>query len=248
MYNTLHCLALRTIRHDDRTSILSAWSAERGRVGIVMPAGSGREAQRRRALTMPLAMFEGVVVSKPGRELIQLRDIRPTSVTASVRSHPVKTALALFLSDVLDSSLRTSPPDEQLTAFLFGAVNALDATTDQNALANYHLWFLRALATLTGIAPDFGSWREGSVFDMTEGVFRHTPPTHGRYLLPEDARGVHLLGRLSLDNIRRVRLNRDQRRRILDGILDYFALHGALSGSGARSLDILKSLFQANEC
>lgn len=243
MYSTLHCLALRTIRHDDRTSILSAWSAERGRVGIALPAGSGREAQRRRALTMPLALFEGVEVSKPGRELIQLRDIRPTAVTASVRSHPVKTALALFLSDVLDSVLRTSEPDEQLSAFLFGAVRALDATSDANALANFHLWFLRALATLTGIAPDFGSWREGAVFDMTEGLFRPTPPTHGRYLLPDEARGARLLGRLSLDNIRRIRLNRDQRRLMLDGILDYFALHGALSGSGSRSLDILKSLF-----
>ena len=65
MYESLHCLALRTVRHDDRTSILSAWTAECGRVGISMPAGTGREAQRRRALTMPLAIFEGVVVSRP---------------------------------------------------------------------------------------------------------------------------------------------------------------------------------------
>ena len=243
MYSTLHCVALRTIRHDDRTSILSAWSAERGRVAVAMPAGSGREAQRRRALTMPLSLFEAVDVTRSGRELLQLRDIRPAAVTSSLRAHPVKTALALFIADVLDSVLRTSAPDGRLSDFLFGAVRALDATSDANALANFHLWFLRALATLTGIAPDFGSWSPGAVFDMAEGLFRSTPPVHGRYLLPADALGVRLLGRLTLDNIRRVRLNRDTRRRLLDGTLDYFALHGALSGSGARSLDILKSLF-----
>lgn len=242
MYEPIHCLALRTVRHDDRTSILSAWSAERGRVGISMPAGSGREAQRRRALTMPLALFEGVAVCRPGRELVQVRDLRPSAVTSSVHSHPVKTALALFLADVLDCVLRASEPDAQLSAFLFGSVRALDAIGG-NALANFHLWFLRALSTLTGIAPDFGSWRPGAVFDMSEGVFRTTPPTHGRYLPPDEARAVRMLGRLTLENIGRVRLNRNDRRELLDGILDYFAMHGALSGPATRSLDILKSLF-----
>lgn len=131
MYESIRGLALRTIRHDDRTSILSAWTAERGRVAISMPAGNGREARRRRALTMPLALFEGVAVSRPGRELLQLRDMRPTDVTASLHSHPVKTAMALFLADVLDSVLRSAAPDGRYSEFLFGAVRALDAAQFQ---------------------------------------------------------------------------------------------------------------------
>ncbi|MBJ2184718.1 MAG: DNA repair protein RecO C-terminal domain-containing protein [Muribaculaceae bacterium] len=243
MYESLHCLALRTVRHDDRTSILSAWTAECGRVGISMPAGTGREAQRRRALTMPLAIFEGVVVSRPGRDLVRLRDLRPVAVTSSLHSHPVKTAMALFLADVADGVLRASEPDARLSDFLFGAVRALDALTDTNAVANFHLWFLRALATMTGIAPDFGSWRPGAVFDMTEGVFRVSPPVRGRYLMPDEARAVCLLGRLTLNNIARVRLSRSDRRLMLDGILDYYAMHGAVAASATRSLDILKTLF-----
>ena len=243
MYESIRGLALRTIRHDDRTSILSAWTAERGRVAISMPAGNGREARRRRALTMPLALFEGVAVSRPGRELLQLRDMRPTDVTASLHSHPVKTAMALFLADVLDSVLRSAAPDGRYSEVLFGAVRALDAVDNPHALANFHLWFLRALATMTGIAPDFGSWRPGAVFDMTEGVFRASAPLRGRWLAPDEACAVRMLGRLTLNNIGRVRLSRSDRRLLLDGILDYYALHGALSGSASRSLEILKTLF-----
>lgn len=243
MYESLHCLALRTVRHDDRTSILTVWSAERGRVAVSMPAGAGREAQRRRALTMPLALVEGIVVGRPGREVVRLRDLRPMAVTASLHSHPVKTALALFLADVLEGVLRTTGPDEHLSEFLFGSVRALDAMTSGHGVANFHLWFLRALATLTGIAPDFGSWRPGAVFDMAEGVFRATPPLHGRFLDPGRARAVHALGRFTLDNIARVRLDRTTRREMLDGILEYFAMHGALTGSATRSLDILKTIF-----
>lgn len=243
MYEELHCIALRTVRHSDRQSILTAWSRERGRVGIVMPADNGREARRRRALTMPLALFEGSDASRPGRELVQLRDLRPSAVTSSLHTHPVKGALAMFLAEVLDSALRTAQPDARLWAFLEASVQALDALRTATAVANYHLWFLRALAVMTGIAPDFGSWRPGCVFDMNEGIFRSTAPLHGHYLPPESAAAVRLLGRLTPENIGRLRISRADRARMLDGILDYYALHGALASASVRSLDVLRSLF-----
>ena len=243
MYESLHCVALRTIKHDDRTSVLTAWSAERGRVGIVMPAGAGREARRRRALTMPLALFEGVCVSRPGRDLVQLRDVRPSAVTSSVHSHPVKAATALFLADVLEGVLRASEPDEHLTRFLQAGVEALHAISAPTALANFHLWFLRVLAALTGIEPDYGSWTPGAVFDMSEGVFRPTPPLHGRWLAPDDALAVRTLGRLTLRSMGHVRLGREQRGRMQEGILDYYTLHGLPAASAARSLEILRTLF-----
>ncbi|MDE6497955.1 MAG: DNA repair protein RecO [Muribaculaceae bacterium] len=243
MYETLHCLSLRLVRHDDSSSILTAWSAERGRVAVSIPAGAGREAQRRRALATPLSLVEGVVVSRPGREVLRLRDMRPWVVTSSVRAHPVKAAVALFVADVLDGALRTATADEHLSRFLFDAVRLLDGLTRPTAVANFHLWFLRALATFTGIAPDYGTWRPGRIFDMSEAVFRATPPLHGRYLEPEQAAAVHMIGRLTPANMGRVRLNRDTRRRLLEGILEYYALHGALPGGASRSLEVLRTLF-----
>lgn len=243
MYEQLHCIALRTVRHSDRQSILTAWSRERGRVAIAMPADNGREARRRRALTMPLSLFEGMDASRPGREIVQLRELRPTAVAASLHQHPVKSTVAMFLAEVLDNVLRMAQPDTSLWDFLEGSVRALDTLQAPGAVANFHLWFLRALATLTGVAPDFGSWRHGSVFDMREGLFRITPPLHGRYLQADEALAVRLLGRLTPTNIARVHIPREARARMLDGILEYYALHGALSSASMRSLDVLRSLF-----
>ena len=60
MYQQLRCVALRTIKYDDRRSIVSAWSEQLGRVSFIVPDGASREARRRRALLMPLSLFEGV--------------------------------------------------------------------------------------------------------------------------------------------------------------------------------------------
>ena len=58
MLRELHCIALRTIKYNERHSILSAYSLEVGRVSFLVPAGAGMEATRRRALFLPLGAVE----------------------------------------------------------------------------------------------------------------------------------------------------------------------------------------------
>ena len=57
MDTTLRCIALRTTKHSDRHSIVTAWSEQLGRVGLLVSAGNGREDRRRRALMMPLSLI-----------------------------------------------------------------------------------------------------------------------------------------------------------------------------------------------
>ena len=69
MLRSLHCVALRTIKYNEKHSILSAYSLELGRVSFLLPAGSGREAARRRALMMPLGTFECVADIRHGQDI-----------------------------------------------------------------------------------------------------------------------------------------------------------------------------------
>ena len=103
MVETLHCISLRTIKYNDRNTILSAWTTEHGRMTFVMPEGAGREAVRRRAMTMPLGVFEGECDLRPGREIHSLRDMRADTAISSTGLHasPTKAMLSIFLADVL---------------------------------------------------------------------------------------------------------------------------------------------------
>lgn len=66
---TLTCIALRTVKYSDRASILSVYTAQRGRMSLAVPAGKGKSAARFRALTMPMAVFECQADVRPGREI-----------------------------------------------------------------------------------------------------------------------------------------------------------------------------------
>ena len=73
----MHIIALRTIKHNERSSILTAFSLEAGRVAFALPAGGGREAIRRRALLMPLSAVECVADTRRGTDILLMHGPRP---------------------------------------------------------------------------------------------------------------------------------------------------------------------------
>ncbi len=241
MYEKVRGVALRTIKYNERNSILLAWTAELGRVSLLMPAGSGVESRRRRALSMPLSLFDGQVDVRPGRDIFTIRDMRAAVVTPSLSSHPIKTALAMFLAEVLLGVLNENgQSDLPMWQLISESVVELDMADDEQ-LANFHLLFLYRLGVLLGIEPDISTWQEGRVFDLVDGIFRTGAPVHGKYIESTEAQAIIALSRLTYRTLSLLRLTHSQRTRLLDGILQYYSLHHA-SLANLRSLEIVRAL------
>ena len=241
MKRTLNIIALRTIRHSERHDILTAYSREAGRVAFAITAGSGREASRRRALLMPLGLLECVADMKPGREIHTMRDPRALRPLHGLRMHPVKSAVAMFIAEVLAVILREGPADEGMFDYVARSVVALDVM-EGAGVANFHICFMVGLSRVLGIEPDTADYQEGMVFDMAGGHFRLTPPLHSHYLDAARSRMVVELLRMNLTNLHLYKMNRMQRNEMLDTILEYFSLHYTALSS-LRSLDVVRDLF-----
>lgn len=236
---TLTFIALRTVKYNDRNSILSGYSREEGPVSLLVPAGTGREAVRVRALTTPLSVVECEATRRPGRDLYRLSSPRACLVTPNLLTDPARCMTAQFLAEVLSVVLREGQAEERLFDFLTDSITVLDTAPHP---ANFHLAFLVGLAAIIGIAPDVTGYRPGSVFDMKEGVFRLTHPLHRHFLSGEDSEAMFKISRISYSNMEHFRLTRDERNRALDTILDYYTMHYAPLGN-LQSLSILRSLF-----
>jgi DNA repair protein RecO (recombination protein O) len=241
MYQKVSGVALRTIKYSDKNSILLAWTAELGRVSLLMPAGAGAESRRRRALSMPLSLFEAQVDVRPGRDIMTMRDMRAAAVTPSLSAHPVKITLAMFLAEVLSAVLNENgQADPVMWQFISESVIDLDVADDEH-LANFHLLFLYRLGVLLGIEPDVSTWQPGRVFDLVDGIFRVGAPLHGKYIESTEAQAIIALSRLTPRTASLLKLTHSQRTRLLDGILQYYSLHHAQLGN-LRSLDIVRTL------
>ena len=240
MFQTLHAVALRTVKYNDRSSILTAWSAELGRVALLMPAGSGAESRRRRALTMPMSLFEGVVDARPGRDVMPVSDVKGVLKGSDIAANPVRATVAMFLAEVLTVITREGGPDAALWRFLEESVSTLGRLSGV-ALANFHLVFLTRLASVMGLEPDMSTWSKGKWLDLVDGVFRRTQPMHDHVLEPAEARLARLM--LSLTDYRHLGVlpvTRDTRRLALDVILRYYTLHHS-SLDGLHSLPVVRA-------
>ena len=237
----MEIIALRTTRYSDNSAILGAYSREGGRMSFVIPAGNGREATRRRALLMPLGLVECVADMRPGRTIHGMRDPRAIVPLSSVRTNPLKNAMASFLAEFLGLVLREGQADEGLWGYVRGAIEALEALPG-NRIANFHICFLLRLCRFIGIEPDWESWEKGKVFDMLDAVFRYLAPMHRHYLTPGDSEAGYMMSRMTFANMHRFKLNRNQRHQILGEVMRYYSLHYAGMG-GLKSLDVLASLF-----
>lgn len=225
MNMNLHCLALRHVAVSDSRSLLSAWSRELGRITLAFPSATSREGRRRRALTPPMALFEGVAEVRPGREVLAMRDLSPVagSVATSMPS-PARAATAAVLAEMLDLLLRRSEADIPLDDYLHSGALAL-AVASGDTLAAFAPVFLFHLTRHMGICPDMDSYTPGRVFDMREGRFRASMPLHDDYV---DAGASALLaalaeavpGQAALPGV-----DRFGRRRALELMVRYFSVH-----------------------
>ncbi|MCM1020595.1 MAG: DNA repair protein RecO [Muribaculum sp.] len=236
----IHGIALRTVRYNERNDILSLYTAELGRMSVLVSAGTSAATRRRRALTMPLSLIECVVRNRPGRELSPIRDLRPTLPLPMLHSDPVRISIAMFMAEILWHVLPEGDADKGLWRFLADAIAFLDAT--HNSIANIHLAMLMGMSHFLGIAPDSSTYRPGRVFDMAGGRFLDSPPiAHNHWLEASDAEALNSLQRITLTNSHLFTMSRAQRQRALDLTLQYYTLHYAPL-SRLQSLDILRNL------
>lgn len=246
MYQPISGVALRTVKYSDTSAILSAWTAQLGHVSLLMPAAASRESRRRRALTMPMSLFQGVVDVRPGHPIMAVRDMRAAVVTPDITANPVKATVAIFLADLLDSLLRDdSMGDAVLWQLIEDGVRTLDSLRNATAVANFHLWFMYRLGTVLGIEPDVSTYGPRRIFDLRGAVYRTSAPGHSDYLeyqpTHSPAAMPWLLSRLTPRTLHLLRLTADQRNTALDTILRYYTLHSLTPGA-LRSLDVLRGL------
>lgn len=244
MFQKIKAIPLRTIRYSDKNSILSVWTAEQGRMSLLVSASGGRESRRRRALTMPMSILDCEIDVRPGCDVHPVREMRAAAVTPSVSANPVKAAVAMFMAEVVTVAFRDSADSDDATwQTLTGAILMLEATDNMSALANFPLWFMARMAMLTGIEPDTGDAGRGAVFDMSEGIFRPAPPVRGVWLNPDESRVAALLTHLPAHHLRLLRLGGADRRRAMDCALRYFGLHH-LPLTALKSLPVLHALLR----
>jgi len=239
MYEKLQGIVLNTVKYSDRNNIVHIYTDAHGLMAFAVPQGATRGARMRNSMLMPLSLVEMEARISPKRELAGLHDLRATVPLVSLHCDPVKSAIAMFMSEVLTHVIQEQEQNASLYTYIYNSVTLLEQAGA--GVANFHICFLFHLGSLLGIEPDISTYRKGYWFNMAEGTF--APVANGaRHLRPEQASVIMLLSRMRYDNMHLFKFSREQRNEVLDIILDYFKIHNSTLGT-LKSPEVLKQLF-----
>lgn len=228
------------VKHNDRHNVVTLFTRTRGRISFLSAVGGGKSGRQRNARLLPLSVVEADVNFRSSKELQMLGTVTPVEIWRNIYFNPIKSSLTLFLSEFLNRYLRESSQDEAAWEFIVSSMKALDHI--DRGLANFHIWFLIHFMEFAGIFPDMETYEEGDCFDMRAGIPVVDQRLHRDILSPENTKVLASLLRISLKNLHLFRFTGSERRKLLDLILRYYAIH--FPGiSNLKSLDILTEVF-----
>lgn len=223
MLQRSRALVLHTLKYDDDRLICALLTEENGLVSVIVRRPRSRRSGVQPSLLQPFSALSVEWEERAAGGLSPLRSAQSEAVWADLPYHPVKRALALFLSEFLCHVLRREQSSPALYAFTRASVEWLDAA--RGGLANFHLVFLLRLTRFAGFFPNLDEAAGGRWFDLQSGTFAPCRPAHPYFLPPDEAALLPRLMRMQYATMHLFRFSATERRRLLARITDYYRLH-----------------------
>lgn len=232
-------IVLYTIQYKDSMSIVHLYTEEIGRMVCFLPVSKSKKSLIKSNMFQPLAILDLEIEYKSGKEIHRLKEAKIAFPLNQIPYHPVKSAIALFIAELLYRVIGEHEQNQSLYRFVENAVRILELS-DQG-IANFHIVFLMKLTAYLGFYPNEDN-RGGGIFDMVNGIFVTSKPLHNHCLSVEQSKVFGDLLRMNFENMGEYIFNRYERQDVIAVLLDYYRLH-LTSFPVIKSLDVLKMLF-----
>lgn len=233
-------IVLQSLRYGDSDLIVKVFTHNYGLKSYMVKGAFKHNAKNRVAFFQQLNIINYVEVGNPKTaSLGYLKDVQMTAVYHSLPFEMNKSAIVMYVGELLSKTLNEQEKNEPLYDFIEQCLLWLDIRED--AYANFPLYFTLELTRHLGFYPKTNH-REGYCFDMMEGQFAQDHPLHPYYFDANNAVQLSKLLDAGIEDACRQPMSIDQRRQLLDGLITFMRLHAPVM-KGLKSHEVLKTLF-----
>jgi DNA repair protein RecO (recombination protein O) len=144
-------IVLNFIRYRETSIIVKIYTEKFGLQSYIVNGVRSAKSKGKIALYQPLTLLDLVVYHKQGTSLNRISECRCAFPFQDIPFHPIKTIVAIFLSEVLSKSLKEETEDLPLFNFLHSSI--IDFDIIPKNYENFHLLFLIKLSGFLGFQP-----------------------------------------------------------------------------------------------
>lgn len=246
-------IVLRTVKYGENGYIVDLFTDSRGRMSFDVKRTTSHQVASRSSrvnpsILMPLSLiaFESSIHGQ--MRLPSAKGIQPYHTFSTLHFNPVKASIVMFLSECLSNLLKEEAANPLLYQYIEDSLKWFDYA--ETGYANFHLVFMMRLTRFVGVFPNVDKshllrphqTHTLLYYDLMNSEYLGIQPQHQHYLKPDEARTIPYLLYMDYENMHLYRMNRRQRHRCLEVIIEYYMLH--LTGFRApKSLEVLQDVF-----
>ncbi|MES2278141.1 MAG: DNA repair protein RecO [Bacteroidota bacterium] len=232
-------IVFKVTDYGESSVIVQVYTEKFGLQSYIVNGAKKPKAKIHRNMLQPLHLLDMVVYHKNNGSVQRIAELKNAPLLQTIPYDVIKSSLTMFLNEVLYKSIKQQNGDENLFNFIFHAVELLDQQTANPA--NFHLVFLTRLSRYLGFYPDTNKPDGADYFDIKNGVFTKYKPENWQYLSPPHTENFYQLLKFGFEQMENISLKNDERRYLLNKLLEYYAQH--VEGFGnIRSHEVLEEV------
>jgi len=216
-------IVLRSVKYSETSIITDIFTEAKGLRSYIISGVRSKNARTKASLLQHMSLVDLVVYHRDDKQLTRIKEIKSAYVYQSIPFDVIKGAIGLFMTELAQKTIVEKEENKTLFDFLFYNFQFLDSTTE--SVANLHLHFMLELSTILGFMPNGNIEDNGSYFDLKEGTFTSSEPSHLNVLSPELAIYLDAILRTPKDKVHSIAIPKNHRKELLNGLLDYYKLH-----------------------
>ena len=241
MGDKIQGFVLQNIRYGDTSLVVRMYTLNSGLQSYIVKGVRGKASHYRVALFQPMTFLNFVQYGKPRQGgLAFLKDVELAYVYQTIPFVMNKSAILIYLSELLSRTLTQQERDDELYGFISQSIRWLDLV--ESGYANFPLFFTLELSRFLGFYPK-SNYQPETFFDMMEGQFVMAQPAHPYCFDRESSAVLSRLLSCGIDNLSLVVMTGAQRNALLDGILTFMRLHAPVL-KGLQSHEVLKEVLR----
>lgn len=231
-------IVLSKLKYRDHDLIVKCYTQQRGVLTYILRGVlKSKRGSAKTVYFQALSQLQIEEQYKPNQSLHTIKEVKLHYIFKSLHTNIYKSAIVLFLSEILANVLKEEEQNQDLFHYIETALQYLD---NEDQFSNFHLLFLLKLTRYLGFQPENLN-ANYPYFNLESGVFEMS--SQSRYSVSGE--NLVLLKRLlgtNFDALVEVKINAKQRQAFLNMLLLYFELHLG-SFKKPKSLQVLNEVF-----
>ncbi|MBU2526603.1 MAG: DNA repair protein RecO [Bacteroidetes bacterium] len=230
-------IVISSLKYGDNSLIVKCFTRSSGMKSyLIRGVLSAKSKKFKSAFFQPLTLLELTAIHKDKGTLEQILEVQLDEALKTIHFQIEKSSVAVFLSEILNMSIREEATHKDMYDFLASEIIRFDALPVQ---PDFHHLFLIRLSKYLGFFPDIED--TGLYFDLLEGRLQQGYNTKQMLNAQQTATFIAYVARTekayseNTDNI-------GHRKEMLDHLLRYYAMQ--LEGfKNPKSLTVLREIF-----